>query len=332
MSGPQRPEGPLHPADAGHPAPRVAPHLSPGPGDALRLHAADGTILAAHRFDPPAGRAPRAAVLIGAAMGVPQRYYAAFARFLAAEGFAVLTFDYRGIGESRPRSLRGFRATMDDWARLDYDAALRAARSLVPPDQGPLLTVGHSLGGQMPGLAPSRGLLDGLLGIATGTGYWRIARPATRRRAPLMWWVMVPLVVPLAGYFPGARLGAIGDLPAGVARQWTRWCRDPQYCIGVEGREVRESYASVRFPVHCVSFEDDEMLTAANTEALLGFYANAPREHLRIDPRGTAAGRVGHLGFFRERLRDTLWRDAVGWLDALAEHAAAGQNAAGRAA
>ena len=41
-------------------------------------------------------------VLIVSAMGVPQRFYADFAEWLASQGHAVMSFDYRGVGESRP--------------------------------------------------------------------------------------------------------------------------------------------------------------------------------------------------------------------------------------
>jgi predicted alpha/beta hydrolase len=90
----------------------------------------------------------KAVVLIPGAMGVRQDYYFAFAQYLAQQGYAALTFDYRGVGFSAPPSLRGFRATATDWAEKDYNAALHAAKSWLP-DQ-PLLVAGHSLGGRLP--------------------------------------------------------------------------------------------------------------------------------------------------------------------------------------
>ena len=47
------------------------------------------------------------AVVVNPATGVAARYYHRYARFLAGHGFEVLTFDYRGIGLSRPARLRG---------------------------------------------------------------------------------------------------------------------------------------------------------------------------------------------------------------------------------
>ncbi len=45
---------------------------------------------------------PIGAVIVNPATGVLARYYHRYARFLAGHGFDVLTYDYRGIGLSRP--------------------------------------------------------------------------------------------------------------------------------------------------------------------------------------------------------------------------------------
>ena len=60
----------------------------------LTLEAGDGHPLAATLYEPAR---PLAAVQINSATGVPRRYYAAYARVHAAQGFAVLGYDYRGL-------------------------------------------------------------------------------------------------------------------------------------------------------------------------------------------------------------------------------------------
>ncbi|HNK18620.1 MAG TPA: alpha/beta hydrolase, partial [Piscinibacter sp.] len=70
--------------------------------NATTLAAADGTPLAVRFFAPDDGTPRRGAVLIGGAMGVRQDYYRPFAEWLARQGFVVASFDYRGMGESRP--------------------------------------------------------------------------------------------------------------------------------------------------------------------------------------------------------------------------------------
>jgi predicted alpha/beta hydrolase len=264
------------------------------------LAARDGRPLGARLFRPP-GPARGAALLVNA-MGVGQGYYAPLAAWLAGEGFLVATFDYRGVGRSRAGSLREERADVLDWARLDAAAALEA---LAAEAAGlPLTWVGHSLGGQILPFV-DHGRLARAVTIATGSGYWRENTPALRRVSWLLWFVAVPLALPLFGYFPGRRLGMVGDLPRGVMAQWRRWCLDPDYLVGVVGPEARAAFAAVEVPITALSFEDDEYMSWRNTESLHAFYAGTSVRHLR--PGREEAGPVGHFGFFRAG-REALWR------------------------
>jgi len=256
-------------------------------------------------FEPPG--IAKASVVIAAAMGVRQDFYAPFATWLAKQGLRVTTFDYRGVGASLPKSqqgLRGFKADLFDWVH-DYEAVIDQAHAALP--EQPLYLVGHSLGGQLPGLLRNQSKVQGMLGIAAGSGYWRHTAPALRRKALFFWYAVVPLSTWLHGYFAGQRIGAVGDLPRGVIWQWRRWCLNPTYGAGAEGAAARNGYAAVRFPICSLYLTDDEMMTLKGTQVLLDLYAQAPRKIEQIAPRDVGIERVGHFGFFRPQCSQTLW-------------------------
>ena len=284
----------------------------------LHLHTPRAGQVAARVFEPPAGVPVTLQVVIGPAMGVPQRHYADFAAWAAGQGVRVLTFDYRGQGASLAllahRRLRQVDADLSDWS-ADYEAATRHLHARAP--ELPLLLLGHSLGAQLPGLFERTDHIAGLLAVAAGSGYWRENAPQLRKRVLLLWHGMVPLLTPLFGYFPGRRLGAVGDLPAGVIRQWRRWCLHPQYSA-VEGPAVRQRFAAVRFPIRALSITDDEMMTLPGTQSLLALYANAPRRIERVAPADHGLARIGHLGWFHPRFQATLWPFTLQALRALA--------------
>src|ERR1700753_2609140 len=71
--------------------------------DDITFPAEDGYQLGATLFLPLGPK--RHAVLINSATAVPRKIYRKFAGYLARRGFAVLTYDYRGIGDSRQKSL-----------------------------------------------------------------------------------------------------------------------------------------------------------------------------------------------------------------------------------
>ncbi len=238
-------------------------------------------------------------------MGVPQRFYTDFANWLADQGYLAVTFDYLGMGRSRRVPLRQLDVDILDWARHDCSAVLAAAADVA--GELPLYWIGHSVGAQILPLVNGHERLTRIVTIAAGSGYWRENSPQIRNKAWLLWHGLAPVLTAVAGYFPGARIGAVGDLPAGVIRQWRRWCLHPQYLVGVEGEPMRQAFAAVRTPLTSLSFSDDEMMSARNTESLHGFYSSAPKTMQRIAPAEIGATRIGHFGFFRRGFADNLW-------------------------
>ena len=119
--------------------------------DDIIVPAADRYPLGATLFLPRTGKRSHA-VLINSATAVPRKVYRGFAGYLARRGCAVLTYDYRGTGDSRqkavtgfnqPRSLVGFKASMADWAgerhRIDRAMDARALRQHAPHLRRPFL-------------------------------------------------------------------------------------------------------------------------------------------------------------------------------------------------
>ncbi len=274
--------------------------------EALEIEARDGYRLAATLYRPE--RPARRAVLLHAATGVKRQFYGRFADYLAERGFTVLTFDYRGIGESRREPLRRLRARMRDWAEQDAAGALEfLAREAAG---GKLLCVGHSFGGNALGLVPGIERYRAALFVGVQSGYWRHWRGAGRAGMWLLTHALLPSVSRALGYFPMEMLGQGEDLPGGVAAEWAGWCRDPRYAAGAVGPE---GYARLTAPIRSYWVSDDRYAPRSAAEALFELYPNASaRELVPVDAR--AHGGIGHFGFFRERLRDPLWRDAADWL------------------
>lgn len=283
----------------------------------ITFAADDGCSLAGSLFTPQTK--PRASVLVSSAMAVPRTYYASFAKFLASEGFRVLTYDYRGIGGSRPNgkngSLRGFAANVVDWGERDASAALDRLAQEDP--SAPLLLIAHSVGGQIVGLMRGHERLRGAFLVASQSGDWRNWPMPGRLGMILVWYAMIPSITRLFGYAPG-RMGLGEDVPKGVALQWAQWGRRKSYLLGGDGAKWRDRYAAVRTPIVAVSIDDDTYAPRPTVEALLSFYPNAPKEHRHIAPRDIGAKKIGHFGFFRSAYKDTLWRQAAEWLGSTA--------------
>lgn len=257
----------------------------------------------------PAGEA-RGNVLILGATAVPRAFYDRFAAHLAAHGLRVVSFDYRGVGGSRPASLRGDRSTMTDWAERDAGAALAWIKREHPGQA--VFLVGHSFGGQALGVCDALGDVDAVVTVGSQLGsrrHW----PAAHGAALAAWWRAIPLVTGAVGWLPGW-MGLTHDLPAGVATEWARWCEHPDYLVGyVPGAAAR--FARVRAPVLAYSFTDDVYAPRRAVEALLARLGGARVLHRRVGPGDLGVAEIGHFGFFRPATGAVLWGELTGFFD-----------------
>lgn len=276
----------------------------------LSFPARDGHALAA-TLREPAQRDAKAFVLIGSATAVPRQFYGKFARYLAEAGFAALTFDYRGVGGSKPKSLRGFSARMRDWAALDLTAAIDFAAKQAAGR--PLLLVGHSFGGQALGLVPNSQKISRALLVAAQVGYWRLFPPPENYRIYVRLRFVGPAVAHAFGYVPGW-LGVGVDLPKGVFLEWAGWCMNPRYLFDDATLETRKNFPNYTGALRAIGLADDKWAPPVAVQLLLDGYTGTKPEHLTIAPADVGAAKIGHFGFFRAEHRDTLWKQAAEWL------------------
>jgi predicted alpha/beta hydrolase len=297
--------------------------------EAFVVEAADGYPIKGSIWRLSGGAVTRPVVIINSATSVRSRYYARFAAALFANGMDVITYDYRGIGESRPDTLRGFDAGWIDWGQLDFEAALRHARHCCPAQ--PMYVVGHSIGGVLTGLAKSNYLVRRALTVGAQFAYWRDYAPARRLQMLAKWHVAMPALTLLFGYFPGKRLGWMEDTPKGVVRDWvlSRSRFENTWRSGASRRypsrsELVDRFAALTAPMLSLSISDDEFGTIPASRRLLAYFCNSKRALFEIRPESIGEPAIGHFGFFNSRYETTLWPIAIEWLKSgsIAEHEA----------
>lgn len=292
-------------ANAGHPAAPPSPDAS---GAGTVLMADDGRALAASWFEPSAGPA-RAVAVISAATGVPRGFYRGFSQWLSARGYAVLTYDYRGIAGSRRGRLRDEPATMRDWALLDMSAALAAAEARRATQRLPLLLVGHSFGGNAIAFARGVERADALLAVGSQLGEPRLYPGVHRWKAELFFRAVLPATVALHGHLPAWTLGGGAQpLPAGVAREWARWGLTPGWAFADPAMRAHRAAAALAVPVHLWDVSDDLTFAPARAvDALAAQFRNAVVQRHQLRPADVGAKRLGHFGAFRRDPGPRLW-------------------------
>ena len=285
------------------PSSAPSPDLSPA---FLTLTAADGYPLAATHF-PAEGKQ---FIVMASATGVPRGFYRHFAQFAQARGIHVITTDYRGIGDSKPATLKGFEMQYADWSTLDLAAAVDYAAA-----RGKVWLVGHSLGGHAIGQLPNANVLQAAYVCGTGAGWHGWMPRPERYRVWAMWNVLGPVATRLLGYHPMSMFGAGEDLPIGVYRDWKRWCALPHYFFDdPDAKAVTDKFAEVRIAIGAAVSLDDLWAPPASRDAFFKGYANARVDLIDLLPASLGVKQVGHMGYFRPQAGSVLWPQLLGWL------------------
>ncbi|WP_245933323.1 alpha/beta hydrolase family protein [Arthrobacter livingstonensis] len=273
---------------------------------------ADGRVLAGDEFPVPEGVERLGTVVVASATAVKAGYYHRYAAFLAANGFDAVTFDYRGIGQSRGGSLRGQRIRWHEWGSLDIDAVL--AWALARADGLPVHLVGHSFGGFGSGLAGRAAALSRILTVGAQHAYWRDLR-IPGQAAHWGRSLVTLLLVGVFGYFPAKRLGLMEDLPAGVALDWARSRRDFTTAVKGPDREALLAHlAAVTAPLLALAPDDDSFATIPAMERAVAYTPNSPARIIHLRPEDYGEASLGHFALFHSRYRDTFWEQTLGWL------------------
>jgi predicted alpha/beta hydrolase len=282
----------------------------------LQLRCADGRLLNACWYEPAAAAGPvRAVAVLSPAMAVASPFYRGFAEWLSSRGYAVLSYDYRGIGANLQGSLRREAAGLHDWAKLDMAAALRSAekrRQLEQRGQGQaigLLAIGHSFGGNAVGLAPGFESVDALLGVAAQAADWRFWSGMSRAKAHMFFHALLPGLSHAFGHAPRWLLGARAEgLPKQAALDWARWGRRKGYMFTDPTLQAELGFHRFTGPVHLWNITDDHLFGPGPAVDHLGKqFSSAQVARHTLDPKTLGLRTIGHFGMFKRELGERIW-------------------------
>lgn len=244
-------------------------------------------------------------LVIASATGVKQSFYRKFSEFISAGGITVITFDYRGIGQSLKEPIVTLRNNASDWGKTDLEAVIRYTKEQHPESK--IILLGHSIGGQLVGLAPSSPEAQKIILVAAQTGYWKLWNGLGKYRMWVNWRILFPLLTNLFGYLPSKKISGMENLPRNVAKQWTTWCTDPNYFFGsIPEKDLYFDHITV--PVLSVSIENDPFAPQQAVDWLTARFSRANSRRIHLRPEDFNTYKIGHFDIFREKFKDTIWK------------------------
>ena len=272
------------------------------------LTCSDGYSLAISQFSQDA---PKGIIVLTSAFGVSQDYYWPMAEFLVKQGFSAYCFDFRGTGSNSKTLPVDFK--LADWGSLDLEAVLAEALT----HQLPVHVIGHSIGGQLLGLAPSSKQLTSTIFVASSSPYWkRWPRLADGLKVRVNVGMILPLVSRFYKAFPAQKFGLGNqDLPPKAVQDWAKWMSKPDYLFDPSfGLDV-SNYNELSFPILSLGFKDDALAPMVNIHHLMLQFQQADCTTKCITPKSVDAKHIGHTGFFKPRFESSLWPQVIDFFE-----------------
>ncbi|QOW10761.1 alpha/beta fold hydrolase [Kaistella flava (ex Peng et al. 2021)] len=245
-------------------------------------------------------------LLINSATGVKQQIYFSFAKYLAENGFTVITYDYRGIGESKPKEMRGFEASMRIWGTIDFKKVTDFIKREYPDYTK--FCLGHSVGALILGMNDYSKNFEKFIFVGTQDAHIGNLTFSVAVTALLGFGIALPVMTTFFGYFPAHRFGLGESLPKGVAFDWQTLILNKKSTSKLYekiGANISKELNQNTFIIHA---EDDNWVTQKGMQNLLkNVYPNLKTTYREIKISESEKLEIGHVNFFRS-FNKNLWK------------------------
>ncbi|MEL6733289.1 MAG: alpha/beta fold hydrolase [Bacteroidota bacterium] len=277
----------------------------------LSIECEDGFKLAGTIFIPT--EKIKSAIMIAPATGIKRQFYKRFAKYLSDKGFVVLTFDNRGIGESKGESINSSNPSLTNWGILDMTAALECLKNQFPNVEYHL--IGHSAGGQLVGLMKNAKSLKSMFNFGSSSGSLQYSKFPFRLKSSFWLNFYIPISNLIFGHTKSQWVGMGEPLPKEVGKEWTRWCNGKGYVnVDLNTKIEEHLYDELEFNSMWVHAEDDEIANYENVKDMIRVYSKIKSKIITISPKEYGFKDLGHMKFFSSK-RSQLWSLATNWLN-----------------
>lgn len=243
-------------------------------------------------------------LLINAATGVKQQIYFSFAAFFADNGFTVITYDYRGIGLSKPEKLKKYDASMRIWGTRDFKAVTEYIKSHFSDYRKYCL--GHSVGALIIGMNKDAEIFEEFIFVGTQNAFVGHLNFKTKIEAYLGFGIAQPIITTILGYFPAQWFGLGESLPKNCAYDWRTLILNKK-STGRLFEKIDDYSKYLSQKVFVIRAEDDIWLTEKGVKSLMNdVYPNLKPSYRLIRTSESEKGEIGHVNFFRS-YNKKLW-------------------------
>lgn len=233
------------------------------------------------------------------AMGTRASYYEPFAIKLNESGYNVITFDWRGAGNSSIRASRnvdfGYKELIEDFKESVEMINLKFS-------ENKKILIGHSLGGQIGSLFISRypDIFNGLILIASSSVYYKGWSGFNAFKVKLDGLIFYP-ISKVVGYFPGKLIGFGGNEARSIMKDWSENALTGNYENIDKDYNYEDSLKRLSIPVLTISIKEDFLASKKAVENLYQKFNNQTIvSHFHINEDDSGIRPLNHFSWVKK--------------------------------
>ncbi|MFT6879456.1 MAG: putative alpha/beta hydrolase, partial [Arcticibacterium sp.] len=205
--------------------------------------------------------------------------------------------------------LKGCKYEITDWAKQDMNVVLKFLKNKF--NDIPLYFLYHSVGGQLIGMVPEINEINGILAIATSSGYAKNMTFSGWFQSFYFFRIVRPCIHLFYGYSKFKFLGIMEDLSIRVTNRWHEWCRRKTSFFDAKNAKKIENldrFKTLKMPVKVAIATDDSICSIINTEIFWKNVYSHGGIHINwLKPEYFNLKAIGHFDFSRKTSKDKLW-------------------------
>lgn len=249
-------------------------------------------------------------LLINSATGVRQQTYYDFAKYFAQKGFTAITYDYRGVSLSKPKELKGFKASMRIWGNTDYKALTDFIKENYPSQRKFL--IGHSVGALILGMNKDSKIFEKFCFVATQNTYFGHLKPKIQLLSLAGFGLYQPILTRTLGYFKTYFVNLGESLPKGVSDDWRTLLINKKSVNRLLEKTPNFSKHLTQEVLY-LHLEDDDWITEKGMKLLMEeTYTNMKPNYRTVKVTESTGEEIGHINFFRAK-HHKLWEIVLHW-------------------
>ena len=274
----------------------------------------DGVVLSGLLLIP---EQPKAVIQFNTGTATKKEFYLSFLSYLATQGYVCCLWDYRGSGGSAPVSLKGCAYRFSDYGIKDMPAVKDFLTQHFPGL--PFFIIGHSAGGQQLGFINDLSDVKGVICFAVSVGFHGYMPMYYRLQALFFFYLFSPVSFALKGYLDSKKFNIMEDLPKNVVKEWRDWCSKPDYLFDNKflGKTIpKGKFKEYAFPIQVYWTPDDPISNKKTVAAYWKHIQNTSETNIKeVIPQNYQQKNIGHFGFFKKKMKYTLWKETLDKLD-----------------